>query len=123
MNILLIESNPADRLLLKIKLREFSRRQNTIFSECSTLKRALAMAKENVYDLIILNLNLDDCVPYKAASRVKDLSVLAPIIVSGSLEDEDLQKEIERAGVKDFFDKRETSSARMAAKILKVISK
>lgn len=86
-NILLIEDNPADVRLIEEQLWES--KNHTFNITCAdSIKKALSIIKNEgakffeIFDAVLLDLGLPDCIGTKTLKRVKDELASIPIIIT-----------------------------------------
>jgi DNA-binding response OmpR family regulator len=84
--ILIVDDEDSVRKLIKRSLIH----ENYIMEEASSGQSALAILKDNIYDLIILDVMLGDQDGFELIKEIKSLGIVTPIIlVSGRNEDYD----------------------------------
>jgi len=131
LNILLIEDNPGDAFLIKFYFEE-SVLKNAGIIHAEYLKTALDLLSKNIFDIIILDLNLPDSNGISTLSAVLEKRKDAVVIVLTGLQDEELGNQTVKMGAQDYLVKGQfdgkvfTSSIRYAfesARIKKELSK
>lgn len=127
-SILLIEDNPADARLIEEKLKESEHFQFSITC-AGSMKKAMSIIKSQgaeffeIFDAVLLDLGLPDCVGTKTFKKIKaELTGVPIIITTGSvLERNDLRYCLE--GSHGFFIKGYTDSPTLENAILSAIDK
>ena len=100
MRLLIIEDDDSDFLLIEHALNnEFA------LSRSSTLASGLAMAAHEAFDLIILDLALDDSQGYSTFEKAHAALAGLPILVLSDLENDELALRAVRNGAQDFIQK------------------
>ena len=97
-NVLLIEDNPADVRLINEHLKD-SKNFKFNITQADSVKNAISIIKNKgaeffeIFDAVLLDLGLPDCIGTKTFKRIKDELVGVPIIIiTGSvLERNDLK--------------------------------
>ncbi len=105
---LLVEDNPGDVLLLRQMLRRFTAPQIELIST-ERLDAAARHLRENIYDIVLLDLSLPDTQGYATFERLQKIDSLTPIVVLTGLDDEELALRAVRAGAQDYLVKGEIS--------------
>ena len=78
-NILLIEDNPDDRQLIQEKLT--SEKINCKLEMVSKLSDGMEKLNSKYFDIVLLDLNLPDCVGFSTFAKIKSTANNIPIIV------------------------------------------
>jgi signal transduction histidine kinase len=100
MRVLVIEDNTVDFLLIENAMGEaFS------VAWASTLAQGLEMAGRDEFDLIILDLTLDDSLGFQAFEKVRASSPMIPIVVLSDIDDEKLAMRAVSNGAQDHIRK------------------
>jgi sigma-B regulation protein RsbU (phosphoserine phosphatase) len=100
--VLLVEDNPADALLLRMALGADAGEQFVV-SETSRLGDAIARAKAESVDLVILDLGLPDAHGLDTFVRAHAALPAIPIIVLSGLGDEKVALRAVHQGAQDYF--------------------
>ncbi|USR92094.1 EAL domain-containing protein [Phormidium yuhuli AB48] len=107
--ILLIEDNPAEARLLQELLKQASTARFTWFCE-SRLQAAIAVLKEQSFDVILLDLTLPDSQGLESLSAIAGIRPQVPIVVLTNTNDDDLALEAMRSGAQDYLFKRQANT-------------
>ncbi|MBI1858992.1 MAG: response regulator [Candidatus Melainabacteria bacterium] len=78
-NILLIEDNPYDRQFIQGKLT--SEKINCKLEMVSKLSDGMEKLNNKIFDIVLLDLNLPDCIGLSTFIKIKSSANLIPIIV------------------------------------------
>ena len=106
--LLLVEDEPADRLLIRTTLQETSR-ESFRFHEAETLGQALDLLKENSFDVVLLDLSLPDAQGIDTFTTAHAHASDTPIIVLSGLNDESLAVKAVNLGAQDYLVPRDRS--------------
>jgi DNA-binding response OmpR family regulator len=107
--VLLIEDDPDDALLLKESLAEAGAVNfQLVLAVC--LADGLKRTREQVFDVILLDLNLPDSRGLETLSRLRAQAPPAPIVVLTGLDDERLAVTTLQAGAQDYLVKGRANS-------------
>lgn len=101
-HILLIEDNPADRLLIRSMLEE-STSEEFHFDFADTLAQAHQQMDAGSFDIILLDLSLPDRKGFDTFTAVSDHAPDTPIIVLSGLDDETLAVNAVNHGAQDYL--------------------
>lgn len=101
MQILLVEDNRGDARLLELMLQEAL--PDHSLTHADSLSRAITLAQEQSYDIILLDLSLPDSSGSQTFWRMHDASPAIPIVVMTGLDDEALGAELVQSGAQDFL--------------------
>ncbi len=106
---LLIEDNPADRVLIEELL---SQSASTIFkvTGANTLSRAIEILRDRVFDVVLCDLHLPDSSGLSTYSQVAVGVTQTPIIVLSGLDDQDIAIEAVKSGAQDYLVKSDIST-------------
>jgi PAS domain S-box-containing protein len=115
-NILLVEDNPGDVRLLDVYLKDFFRSDFSI-SSAASLSTALSFLQKNIFNIIILDLNLPDSFGLDTFKTVYQNSPEIPIIVLTGQEDESTGISAMQLGAQDFLIKGEVKGKELARSI------
>jgi signal transduction histidine kinase len=107
-NVLLIEDNPGDADLVRLRLVEG---QSAVNVNCvNRLSDGLASLTRETPSVVLLDLNLPDSHGAETFRRVMDHSPHVPVVVLSGQEDEALAMKAVRHGVQDYLLKSDISS-------------
>ena len=106
---LLIEDNPGDVRLIRAYLSETDNPAVDI-TDVPTLDAGLSLLDENIYDVILLDLSLPDCLGFNTFAKVQNKNHSTPIVIISGLDDEKLAIEAVRRGAQDYLIKGEVSN-------------
>ena len=101
-NVLLVEDEPADRLLIRTILDESSK-ESFLYHEAESLGQALELLTDNAFDVILLDLSLPDAQGIDTFSTAHAHAVDTPIIVLSGLNDENLAVKAVNLGAQDYL--------------------
>lgn len=107
-DVLVVEDNPADAFLIKKRLSDADG-INFNVEHVETLKAALSLLDNKVFDIILLDLNLSDSERMDTVKSVASITDAA-IIVMTSLPDENLALKAIKAGIQEFLGKEKINS-------------
>lgn len=107
-NVLLIEDNPGDADLVRLRLVESNAMVNV--SCVPRLGDAIAALKENVPSLVLLDLNLPDSQGAETFRRVLEKAPGVPIVILSGQDDENLAAKALHQGVQDYLVKNKLTS-------------
>ncbi len=103
-HILCVEDNPDDLFLLKECLTGFVGGAAPYeLTSCTTIKTALATAKRDQTDLILLDLYLPDSQGFDSFTAIHSAFPEIPIVILSSLNDELIANEAVRQGAQDYL--------------------
>jgi len=101
MKILLVEDEPADRLLvtrfLKLEL------PNVELQTAVRLSRALEMIKEEEFDVVISDLSLPDASGLECVVQIREMAPHLPLVVLSGLSNESIALEALKKGAQDYL--------------------
>ena len=100
--VLLVEDNPGDARLIREMLEEINEMQCTLVW-AQEVSEATARLEEGGIDVILLDLQLPDCVGLETLERIAAAAGEEAIIVLTGSYDESLGKEAVRAGAQDYL--------------------
>ncbi|MGZ7100368.1 MAG: response regulator, partial [Candidatus Angelobacter sp.] len=107
-NVLLIEDNPGDADLVRLRLVESNPMVNV--SCVPRLGDAIAALKENVPSLVLLDLNLPDSQGAETFRRILEKAPGVPIVILSGQDDENLATKALHQGVQDYLVKNKLTS-------------
>ena len=96
-HILLIEDNPGDAKIIQATLRSVVEME-FLFTVAGRLSAGLELLKEhqqddNPVDVVLLDLNLPDCVGFESFEKVHEFAPKVPIILMTGLVEDDLSSQ------------------------------
>jgi sigma-B regulation protein RsbU (phosphoserine phosphatase) len=101
MNVLVIEDNPGDMDLVRLRLMEG---QNGVTVQCaSRLSDGLASMTSNPPGVVLLDLNLPDSHGSETFRRVIEHSPNVPVVVLSGMDDQELATKAVHQGVQDYL--------------------
>ncbi len=100
-NILVIEDNPADAVLLAEHLRGTG--IFLVIFTASTLGEGLKLARENKFNLVLLDLSLPDSRGLDTVRKAVSALPGVPVVVLTGLEDEEIGLDALRLGAQDYL--------------------
>ena len=106
LTILLIEDHPDDARFI-IDLLHQANRFKPVVTTSETLAGATRLLSRNVYDIILLDLNLPDSKGIDTFASVFSHSRSAPVVVLTNLDEQELASYTVKQGAQDFLIKRE----------------
>ena len=107
--ILLIEDNPGDAYLIEEHLEEFAN-FSYMLRIVETLNEALSILKEQLFNVILLDLGLPDSDGIKTFLSIRNQNSLIPIIILTGLTDETIGTYAIEEGAHDYLIKGRTES-------------
>ncbi|MCP5251687.1 MAG: EAL domain-containing protein [Burkholderiales bacterium] len=110
LRVLLIEDNAFDAEILMTLMAQTCYAEAEVICHASIAGALEILSKEHL-DIIILDLSLKDSEVSETLSRLKELTVFAPVIISSSLDDKKTIRKIISLGAEDCLPKRDLSSA------------
>ncbi len=108
LTILIVEDNPADRLLIKEFLAEKQWKRFNLL-EAESLQAALDLLPHYDFDVILLDLQLPDSSGVDTVRRIIGEVPESAVIVLTGLEDEDTALQSVRYGAQEYLEKRHLS--------------
>jgi CheY-like chemotaxis protein len=105
--ILLIEDNSGDAYLVEEYLEEFANFSYELMT-VETLCEALCVLKEQLFDVILLDLELPDSYGINTFFRIHNQNPLIPIIILTGLNDKTIESHATKKGAHDFIVKGKT---------------
>ena len=109
LRVLLVEDSPSDAALLEATLAEAP--EPVTVANAGTLQRAVALAREEAFDAILLDLTLPDCQGRETVARARVAWPELPVVVLTGAEDEELGFEAIRLGLQDYLVKGQAGGA------------
>ena len=100
--ILLVEDNPADRLLIRSMLLE-STTQTFVFDHAETIAETFQLLDTQTFDIVLLDLTLPDHGGFDTFTVVAEHAPEVPIIVLSGLDDENLALKAVNHGAQDYL--------------------
>lgn len=101
LNILVVEDDPTVRLLVKKALEN----HGADISEADTAEGGENKAKENDYDMIVLDLRLPDGTGYDVCVNLRDNDVTTPVLVLSAEQETNMKVKILNVGADDYLTK------------------
>jgi PAS domain S-box-containing protein len=111
--ILLVEDSPSDAELLQEAVRQVAYDQFH-FTHVETLTEALAQARQQRFDVMLLDLSLPDSTGRETFLRARAAAPDLPIVVMTGLVDEATGLEAVREGIQDYLSKGHADGAQIA---------
>jgi len=108
LNVLIVEDNPADRLLIKEYIAEKQRKSCNI-QEAECLQAALDLLPHYDFDVILLDLQLPDSSGVDTVRKIIGEVPETAVIVLTGLQDEDTALQSVRYGAQEYLEKRHLS--------------
>ena len=109
MRILLVEDNPGDARLIRIKLGEYSDFPFE-FTRTENLGDALTELDESHYDVVLLDLNLPDSQGLETFRQLRAHEPDLPIVILTASDDQAQGIEAVRHGAQDYLSKKEITT-------------
>jgi PAS domain S-box-containing protein len=107
---LLVEDNPGDTLLLRQMLTDTPFWQ-AMLTCTERLQSALALCRQQTFDIVLLDLSLPDSHGYATFERMRQQIPQTPIILLTGSDDQELALRAVRAGAQDYLVKGESNAA------------
>ena len=105
--ILLIEDNLGDAYMIEEQLEEFANFSYEL-NNVGTLNEALSILKEQLFNVILLDLGLPDSDGINTFLSIRNQNSLIPIIILTGLNDETIGTYVIKEGAHDFLVKGQT---------------
>jgi signal transduction histidine kinase/DNA-binding response OmpR family regulator len=99
--ILMIEDNPGDLIIVRELLK--SSKTGFSLSNTPTLRDAIALLKNNIYDVILLDLGLPESSGIETLKEFLSIEVSPPVVVMTGLDDEEMAIAALREGAQDYL--------------------
>lgn len=115
-NILLVEDSPSDADLLMETLGEIDR-ERFGFKQVESLGEALRALRQEVFDVLLLDLSLPDSSGTQTFVRARTEAPLVPIVVLTGFDNEALGIEAVRHGIQDYLIKGQLDGRQLARAI------
>jgi CheY-like chemotaxis protein len=107
--ILLIEDNLGDAYMIEEQLEEFANFSYEL-NNVGTLNEALSVLKEQLFNVILLDLGLPDSDGINTFLSIRNQNSLIPIIILTGLKDETIGTYAIKEGAHDYLVKGQTES-------------
>lgn len=107
--ILLIEDNLGDAYMIEEQLEEFANFSYEL-NNVGTLNEALSVLKEQLFNVILLDLGLPDSDGINTFLSIRNQNSLIPIIILTGLKDETIGTHAIKEGAHDYLIKGQTES-------------
>jgi signal transduction histidine kinase/DNA-binding NarL/FixJ family response regulator len=101
LNILMVEDNPGDVVIVKEYLKGTGTRFN--LTHAKNLKETFALCVEQEFDVILLDLGLQESTSLETLKMIKVFNIKSPIVVMTGLDDEDIALSSLREGAQDYL--------------------
>src|SRR5438270_8688937 len=101
LSVLLVEDNAVDVRLIRGLLRAPS--EQIKFQHASSLSEALEALRENHFDVVLLDLKLEDSSGYQTFAQVRQNAARSAILVLSGSDDEELAITTVREGAQDYL--------------------
>ncbi|MCG8588423.1 MAG: EAL domain-containing protein [Proteobacteria bacterium] len=122
LRLLLVEDNPGDAELVRIMLGEaWSPRFEVVHTE--TLRSALERLRDQIFDVVLLDLSLDDAAGLEAVARLREHGGTPPIVVMTGNRDQQLALHAIQQGAQGFLVKGEVGGAQLVRNVLHAIER
>ncbi len=105
-NILLIEDDKFDVALVRLSLQH-SKLANFKIDDAPSTELGFQKLNDGIYDLLLLDLNLQDSSPDLIISEIHKLSAQLPVVLISGLADESVAISAVRQGAQDFIAKKD----------------
>ncbi len=102
MRILLVEDNPGDARLIRIKLGEYSDFPFE-FTRTENLGDALTELDESFFDVVLLDLNLPDTKGKDTFEKLRSHTIGVPVVVLTGYGEETMGQELVQGGAQDYL--------------------
>ncbi|MDC8445067.1 MAG: EAL domain-containing protein [Nitrosomonas sp.] len=109
LGVLLIEDNALDAEILMVLIAQTCYASADVTCHASIAAAQEILLKKN-FDIIILDLSLEDSTASQTLNRLSELTAFAPVIVSSSLDDKRTIRRIINLGAEDCLPKRDLNS-------------
>jgi len=121
-NILLIEDSPEDAVIIREMLRDTP---NIPFQlkHVNKLKKGFEVLFNNIYDVILLDLNLPDSWGFDTFIRTYDQAPETPIVILSGFDDEEIAVMAVREGAQDYMIKGEIDGKLLSRSIYYAIER
>ena len=119
--VLLVEDDPGDAELMRLRLEQGPEHLNVTHAE--TLTDALVLLSNATFDAVVLDLRLPDSEGLEAVSQVRDVQRGLPVVVVSGLVDETIQARLADSGAEEIFNKNESNSPLFSRSVLYVIER
>jgi len=106
--VLIVDDNENNRMLLRVVLEDYAdehRDQGLIISEAVNGVEAVAMAMEQSYNLILMDIMMPEMDGIEATRQIRAHDSKVMIIAVSAVDDAQRQKEILRCGAEDYISK------------------
>lgn len=120
--VLLVEDNPTEALLVKQILIKEEKVKFDV-AHVTYLKGAIAQLEKRKFDVILLDLHLDDSKGINTAIELLKLAKDTAVIVLSSCEDEDVCMESLKFGAQDYIFKSKLRNENLKSRILYAIQR
>ena len=101
LKILVVEDDPTVRLLVRKALEN----HGGIISEADSAKIGEKKAKENEYDMIVLDLRLPDGTGYDVCVNLRDHEITTPVLVLSAEQETNMKVKVLNVGADDYLTK------------------
>jgi DNA-binding NarL/FixJ family response regulator len=119
MKILVVDDHEIARDGIKLQLKDLS--QNLELDEAGSCAEAAELARNRVYDLVLLDLNLPDTDSLETLLTFRSLAPSAPVVVLSGAGNSQLVRSAIESGAMGFIPKR-ASRSEMVAALKKILS-
>lgn len=99
LRILLVEDEPINQKVVQLMLDNIGCR----YDSASTGNSALALAKENAYDLILMDIQLPDINGIEVTKQLRSLGITTPIVATTAYSFEDELQGFITSGMNDVL--------------------
>ncbi len=125
LKVLIVDDNPTNRFVLKEILSSWEMESEVAEDGVSALRKIeRALEKKEVFDLILLDMQMPGMDGIETAKKIRDIEEYkeVPIIMMSSVEDVNLRREAEKAGISDYLLK-PIGKSKLFDSIVEIISK
>ncbi len=108
LNILIVEDNPGDVIIVREFIKETGAKFN--LTHATNLKETYAFCEQGEFDVILLDLGLQESTSLETLKKIKVFNIKSPIVVMTGLDDEDVALAALREGAQDYLVKNRLTS-------------
>ncbi len=104
LKVLIVENNKVDSGLL-VKMVEGISSKVDMIVVAESLKECLQCLDKNEFDIVLLDLNLDDSVGVATIHRIKEKRPFLPVVIISGMEGDEIEDDIVDSGAQDYLHK------------------